>query len=385
MFLNALTKQNLNLIKASVSLFNQGHLLPDTYVIDVDTFVSNANKIKQQADRNGIKLYAMTKQFGRNPYLAKLLVEEVGYEGIVCVDYREALFFHKCGVKVSHVGHLVQPPHHTLDIIVNEIQPEVITITSIEKAQAISKVAHVGQKTQGIILKFYREDDVLYVNQESGFPLSQLDEIVSTISELPNIKICGVTHFPCFLTDDENRAFATPNTTTLKVALNKLGRLIGKVLQVNMPSLSSCETIPMIANLGGTHAEPGHALTGTTPSNSEGTQPERVAMLYLSEVSHHFSNVSYCFGGGYYRRGNMRDALVYTGDDLDPIYAKVSNDDTSSIDYHLKLDSPLPIGSAVIMAFRTQIFVTRSHVALVSGVDDQPKLIGLYDAQGNEV
>ncbi|WP_419640161.1 hypothetical protein [Vibrio anguillarum] len=44
------------------------------------------------------------------------------------------------------------------------------------------------------------------------------------------------------------------------------------------------------------------------------------------------------------------------------------------------------MGSPVVMAYRTQVFVTRSDVALVQGVSTpNPKLIGLYDALGNEV
>ncbi len=61
-----------------------------------------------------------------------------------------------------------------------------------------------------------------------------------------------------------------------------------------------------------THTEPGHALTGTIPANQQGDQPERIAMLWLSEISHHFRGDSYCYGGGYYRRGHAQHALVFT-------------------------------------------------------------------------
>ena len=39
-------------------------------------------------------------------------------------------------------------------------------------------------------------------------------------------------------------------------------------------------------------------------------------MLYLSEVSHNAGPNSLCFGGGYYRRGRLRNALVFAGDAL---------------------------------------------------------------------
>lgn len=40
-------------------------------------------------------------------------------------------------------------------------------------------------------------------------------------------------------------------------------------------------------------------------------------------------------------------------------------------------------GDTAVLAFRTQIFVTRSTVAITAGLSTrQPRLTGLYDAQG---
>nr|MBT2916485.1 YhfX family PLP-dependent enzyme [Vibrio anguillarum] len=72
MFLDALEKQNPDLITAALTLFKQGKLQPDTTVIDVDQLLNNAQRMKEVADRLGICLYAMTKQFGRNPLSARL-------------------------------------------------------------------------------------------------------------------------------------------------------------------------------------------------------------------------------------------------------------------------------------------------------------------------
>ncbi len=41
------------------------------------------------------------------------------------------------------------------------------------------------------------------------------------------------------------------------------------------------------------------------------------------------------------------------------------------------------IGDTAVLAFRTQIFVTRSNVAVVAGLSrGTPRLCGLYDALG---
>ena len=389
MFLNALIQQNPALIDGAIKLLQDGQILPDTYVIDVDQFRENARRIKAKADSYGIQLYAMTKQFGRNPVLAKMLVEELGYDGIVCVDYKEARQLHKAGVKISHMGHLVQPPSRYVPFTVAEIKPEVITVYSIAKAREISAAAQQANRSQGVLLKFLRSGDLLYPNQESGFPFESLEEVIAQISALPNLHIAGLTHFPCFLYNHETKnTEPTPNIESVFSTSKQAGELGCNFSQLNYPSATSCETLSHIHHFGGTHGEPGHALTGTTPANQDGRQPETIAMLYISEVSHCFNGQSYCYGGGYYRRGQLGQALVreQIGTEVTDRIAEISNKDESNIDYYLQLDSPCAVGTPVVMAFRTQVFVTRSDVALVEGLSGNvPTLLGLFDALGNEV
>ncbi len=133
-----------------------------------------------------------------------------------------------------------------------------------------------------------------------------------------------------------------------------------------------------------THTEPGHALTGTIPANQQGDQPERIAMLWLSEISHHFRGDSYCYGGGYYRRGHAQHALVFTPENQRITETYLNAVDDSSIDYTLPLAGEHPVSSAVVLCFRTQIFITRSDVVLVSGIHrGEPEIVGRYDSLGN--
>lgn len=59
-----------------------------------------------------------------------------------------------------------------------------------------------------------------------------------------------------------------------------------------------------------------------------------------------------------------------------------------NIDYYRLLQRPthaadVEVGDTAVLAFRTQIFVTRSTVAVVAGLSTgEPRLTGLYDAQG---
>lgn len=387
MFLSALQKQNTALISSAVQLLKDGVVLPDTYIIDVDQFRVNAKCIKQKADSFNVRLYAMTKQFGRNPVLAKILTEELGFDGVVCVDFKEARFFYQQGIVVSHVGHLVQPPSQFIKQLIEDIKPEIITVYSLEKAQELSSAANKANHEQMVLIKFFQEGDLLYPNQEAGFPLSTLAETLKAIHNLPNLTVAGITHFPCFLYDSKKKVtLPTSNLFTALSAISQAEALGYSMLHRNFPSSSSCETIPLIHEYAGTHAEPGHALTGTTPANHDASQEEKVALLYLTEVSHHFDGRSYCYGGGNYARSQINGALVFDEKAPKGRFLSLSSHDVNNIDYYFQLNGQSAVGTPVVMAFRTQIFVTRSDVALVEGIStSQPKLLGLFDTQGRQI
>lgn len=355
---------------------------PDSYVIDVDQVKQNARLLLETATRYGITLYLMSKQFGRNPLLCKLLLE-CGYQGIVAVDFKEVRQLYQYNLPVAHVGHLVQIPSAMVDEVVSR-QPEVITVYSIDKAREIAAAAVRQNKEQALLLKVCHHGDLVYPGQEAGFSLDELPTVIREIKTIPGIRLVGVTHFPCMLFDNEKgKTLPSRNLSTLIEAKSILEQQGIQVEQVNGPSATGVESLPQLAKWGVTHAEPGHSLTGTMPSNQPGNQPEHVAMLYLTEVSHCHQDKSYCYGGGYYRRGHLSNALVY---DQQWHATNVVSPANDSIDYTLGLTEPFTIGSPVVMCFRTQIFVTRSDVVLVAGIQSgQPTLLGIFDSQGNTI
>ncbi|VUS62986.1 YhfX family PLP-dependent enzyme [Klebsiella huaxiensis] len=383
MFIKALQRQNPALIAAALRFWQQGRIAPDSWVIDVDQVLENGKLLLKTAQQYGISLYLMTKQIGRNPWLAEKLLA-LGYQGIVVVDYKESRVMRRAGLPVSHQGHLVQIPSAQVAGAVEQ-GTEVITLFSLEKAREVSAAAEASGRTQAVMLKVYGESDFLYPGQESGFALAELDNVVAHLQSLPGIELTGLTHFPCLLWDDEQKKILpTPNLRSLLAARDKLESLGVTVQQLNAPSATSCSSLPLLAEFGVTHAEPGHALTGTIPANQQGDQPERVAMLWLSEISHHFAGQSYCYGGGYYRRGHAKHALVFTPASENAQLTQLNAVDDSSIDYYLPLEGEFPIGSAAIFCFRTQIFVTRSDVVLVAGMQSgNPEIVARYDSLGN--
>ncbi|WP_370604642.1 YhfX family PLP-dependent enzyme [Citrobacter braakii] len=383
MFIEALKRQNPALISAAIALWQQGKIAPDSWVIDVDQVIENGKRLLDVARQHGISLYLMTKQIGRNPWLADKLLQ-LGYAGIVVVDYKEARVMRRAGLPVAHQGHLVQIPSHQVSDAVAQ-GTDVITLFSLEKAHEVSAAAVRAGREQSVMLKVYGKDDFLYPGQESGFPLAYLAEVVSEIRRLPGLRVKGLTHFPCLLWDEKShQTRPTPNLHTLVAARRELDAAGMGIEQLNAPSASSCASLPLLAEYGVTHAEPGHALTGTIPCNQKGDQPERIAMLWLSEVSHHFRGDSYCYGGGYYRRGHAQNALVFTPNNDTPIQTTLKPVDDSSIDYYLPLVGEFPVSSAVVFCFRTQIFVTRSDVVLVSGIQrGAAEIVARYDSLGN--
>ncbi|WP_426350390.1 YhfX family PLP-dependent enzyme [Alloiococcus sp. CFN-8] len=384
MFLDKTIKENNKLIDAAFTLHQEGLILPDTYVIDVDSLIHNGRLLKEKADLYGIKLYYMTKQFGRNPHIAKAL-ENLGYEGAVAVDFKEAMTLLDNDIKLGHLGHLVQLPSALVKAAV-KAGTEIITIYSTAKGEEINEAARELGIVQDIMLRVIGEEDCLYSGQYGGFSLEELPSVVEELSHLNNIKIAGITSFPCFLYDEgKDKVLETKNVETLMRAKDILSGLGVKLKQINMPSATSLVNMELIKKAGGTHGEPGHALTGTTPYNKHHYGEELPCMVYVSEISHNFLGNSYCYGGGHYRRSHMEKALIGRSAHNAREY-KALPPTLESIDYHFELEGEAEMGQTVVMAFRTQIFVTRSSVALVEGLSTgEPRLVGIYDSQGRKL
>lgn len=194
MFLEATLRRNPKLIEAAFKMHKEGMIEPDTYILDLDAIIENSAAIKAEADKYGIKLYFMTKQFGRNPYVSKELMK-LGYEGAVTVDFKEAETLASNGIKLGHVGHLVQIPKNKVKKLLRS-NPDYITVYSVEKAKEISETALRLGIVQKIMIRVIDTGDTLYPAQYGGFYLKDLIEKAKEIKKLPNINIYGITSFP---------------------------------------------------------------------------------------------------------------------------------------------------------------------------------------------
>lgn len=383
MFLKKLIENNPSLIEYALTKTKEGEILPDSYVIDFDTLINNAKEIKKEADKYNIKLYFMLKQIGRNPLVAKELMN-IGYDGAVCVDYKEALLMIENGVKLGNVGHLEQVPNCALEKIISS-KPELITVYTLDKIKQINEVANKLGLVQGIMIRLTDDDSLLYSGQVAGFGSNELKNLINEVARLSNVEIRGLTVFPALLFDSKaNEIKPTANINALnrgKVICEEMGL---NNLTINIPSCTCVNSMKLIHDLGGNNGEPGHGLSGTTPLHAISDETEKVAYCYVSEISHNYKENSYCYGGGNYRRGHLKNVLV--GDSLaNAIMTEVFLPDDDSIDYHFEIKGNHRVGLPCLMSFRTQIFTTRSNVVIVKDLSNNDPKMYLYDALGREI
>lgn len=381
MFIKALLNNNPSLANYALEAHHKGIVYPDSYIIDLDCIIENAKREIEVAEMVHVRLYGMLKQLGRNPIVAKEILS-LGFDGMVAVDASEALLYIKEGLKLGNVGHLVQIPTQLVKPIVSS-NPEIVTVYSLEKTQEIDEACKDLRKIQKIMLKVVDRDDVVMKGQQGGFLLEQLPDIVSSIRRMNHVSIGGVCGFPCFSAEPgEMEATPTHNAFTVKKAADYLCSVGYSDLMVNMASVNCTATIPLVAKEGGTHAEPGHGLTGTTPLHVKGGMAERIGYVYLSEISHNWEGHSFCYGGGYYRRGHATHALI----GANKAEAHVFPPKPDCIDYYFELNCEEKVGEPVLMCFRTQMFTTRSRIVIVKGLSlGTPEIVGTFRGTGERI
>lgn len=390
MFLDTLLTRNSELVEAAAELHRSGEIPPDTYVMDLDAVESNAALLAAEARRLGLTLWFVVKQMGRNPELIEAVARHI--PASAAIDAHEARVLHAAGARPGNLGHLVQIPRRELPEML-AWRPEAVTVFDLAGARAVSAAAEGLGAVQDVLVRLEGAPGSVYPGQEGGVPLDQLDAFTAAAGGLPGVRLAGVTAFPCVLCDPESgRPRPTPNFGLLRQAREILAARAGVApgeLTLSAPSATSMASLPLLAELGATHGEPGHALTGTTPLHArDAHQPEKPAYVYVTEVAHTLADGRPAlFGGGFYPRSHIDSALLPRSGARLPVWPAPAE----NIDYYRLLDAPAApeaalAGDTALLAFRTQVFVTRSNVAVVAGLSTgEPRLTGLYDAQGRRL
>jgi len=391
MFLDLIRRRNPKLIEQAIALHQGGKLPANAYVIDLDAVEANARVISDAARKRGLKVYAMTKQMGRNASFCRAAMRG-GIASAVAVDMECARATTRAGMGLGHLGHLVQVPRAEADAAA-AMKPDYWTVFNLEKAGEAAAASKKAGRDQALLARIVAEGDRFYRGHEGGFPARDVVEIADRFDALEGARFAGITTFPALLFDQATRKVApTPNLATLERAAEALAKAGRTTIEINTPGTTSSAVIGALAAAGATQIEPGHGLTGTTPLHAIEDLPERPAVVYLSEVSHLHGTEAFCFGGGLY---------------IDPVFpayplrAIVSREPTAAasalapveipapeaIDYYGMIDATGPVkprvGDSVVFGFRPQAFVTRAYVVGVAGLSTgAPVVEAIHDAFG---
>ncbi len=392
MFLDVLRRRNPAFILAAQSLHQQGAIPANSYVLDLDAITENARLIRVEGDRLGLKVFAMTKQVGRQSGFSRAVMAG-GIDRAVAVDMACAIASHKAGLRIGHLGHLVQVPRGEAAMAARDLAPDYWTVFSDDKAAEAAAAAQKAGREQAVLARVQTQSDTFYRGQEGGFAAEQAVDAARRINAMDGARFAGITTFPAQLYDQATRKVRhTPNLATLQNTADALRRAGFADLEINAPGTTSLVTLQALAEAGATQVEPGNGLHGTTPLHAVEDLPERPAVLYLSEVSHLHGGRAYCFGGGLYIDPVFPDydvqALVGPEPTTDATALRsVEVPPPSAIDYYGMIDAsgqrPPETGDTVVFGFRGQAFVTRAYAVGIAGVSiGQPHVVSIENIFG---
>jgi predicted amino acid racemase len=391
MFLDLLRRRNPRLIDAAIDMHQRGLLPANTFVFDLDAVTENARLFATEASRLGLTPFAMTKQVGRNPDFCRALMAG-GLDAAVAVDMEDARATSRAGMRVGHLGHLVQVPRAEVHAAM-AMSPEFLTVFSIEKAREAADAAAAAGREQPMLARLFAPEDEFYSGHEGGFRAADIVRVAQEIDDLDGARFAGITTFPALLFDPTARALRrTRNLATLEQAAAALRGAGRTHVEVNGPGTTSTAALPVLAEAGVTQVEPGHALTGTTPLHAIEDLAELPAACYLSEVSHLYEGRAFCFGGGMYVDPVFPPYQVRAVVGREPGATTVLDatlPPPAAIDYYGQLDlsgSPgVAVGDSVVFGFRIQAFVTRAYTAGIAGLAaGTPRVSGIWTASGRE-
>ena len=388
MFLDVLRRRNPAFLDAVVVLHQEGRIPANAYALDLDAVRGNARVLREEADRHGLELFAMTKQVGRAPGFADAL-QEGGIASGVAVDMADARALRDGGLRVAHLGHLVQVPQAEAAAAA-ALEPDNWTVFSHDKA---AEAAAASQREQALLARIYAPGDVFYEGHEGGFDAGAIVEVAERIDALEGARFAGITTFPALLFHaDAKEVRPTPNLATLERAAARLHDAGVAEVRINAPGTTSSTVFGLLGEHGATQVEPGHGLTGTTPLHAVRDLAELPAACYVTEVSHIHDGRAFAFGGGLYVDPvfpdyRLRALVAERPGETRLLDATIPP--PAAIDYYGQLDlagGPAPrTGATVVFGFRIQAFVTRAYVVGVTGAaGGEPDVAGIWTGDGRE-
>src|SRR5262249_41037202 len=194
----------------------------------------NARAIRQAADRLQLKVFAMTKQMSRSPSFCNA-VARGGITSAVAVDMDDARGAARGGLRIGHIGHLVQIPRAEAGAAAS-LAPDYWTVFNLDKAAEAADASKASGRRQDLLARIQTEGDIFYRGHEAGFDAADILAIADRLDTLEGARFAGITSFPTLLFDLEKRKTApTPNLRTLAKAADALAKAGRRGIEINAP------------------------------------------------------------------------------------------------------------------------------------------------------
>jgi len=288
------------------------------------------------------------------------------------------------------VGHLANIPLRETASVV-EMEPEVVTVYTVDAARAVSEAARACGRQQSLYLRVNRTGDEIFRAFVGGWEENECVNAVRPLLDLANVEITGLTSYPCISYTTKDIRDARPNSTfhTMLRAKERLERELGlEGLRVNAPANNSVATFRLLAENGATDVEPGHALLGGSLLHARNELPEKPAQVYVSEVMHRWGGELYTAGSGMlyiegYGGAHDEPERCLVGRTFDEARAQPTTMIyRGHVDYYAVCEDVPGArqGDAAIFALHPQYFVNRAYVAVASGISrGEPRLEMIFD------
>lgn len=396
--------RNPALIEAAFELHRDGRIPSPTQIVDLDAIAENAAVQARAAARHGVRVFAMTKQNGLDPFMTRIALDQ-GLHSTVAVETLQAHRIHRYGFPLGNVGHLQNIPRRQVPQIV-AMRPEFITVYSLQAATWVSEAARELGVEQDLYVrvtnpavvegsKVAGTDEGAFGGLVGGWTEADCVEGIRPLLELPNVRVAGLTQFSGIAYQGNPDAASARPTQALETtfrAKETLERELGLAdLHVNCGGNANAITFGMLAAHGVTEVEPGLSISGSCAFHATEEMPEKPAQAVVTEVTHFWEDDVYTVGGVFAFVSELYDtspmqALVGASADegrerrLTYLYDEM-------VDAHgvFRADGAKPaIGDTVVMVHHPQGFLERGYTAAVSGIaSGRPVVEGLFDASCN--
>jgi predicted amino acid racemase len=401
---DAMCRRNPELVRAAAALHASGELPPDCYVADLDSILSNARLIIDAANAAGIEILYETKQFARSAAICSALAG-LGLQRAMAVDIEELYALERLNVRIGHAGHLGQLPQGDIEHVVRVTRPDYITVFSYEKAAYVARVAADAGLNQNIVLRVNGRGDYVPKTLTGGTPEGDVVAVIDAINRLDGVRFVGFTTYPAIRFDLQTQEWrVTPNfETMLRVAAHiEQGQGI-EVTHINPAGNVCVASLPLLANTGATHCEPGQAFVGGLVGNAFRAEPEVPALAYVTEVTHFLEEVPYVYAPSMVANATTGIWHTFHYDSLgagvshdggDPITSRLqappqvfTASDPTYFMYgalHPTAGTSVRVGDTVVFGFRTQLYRTNGgKLAVVEGVQrGAPTILEICDRNG---